>query len=64
MLLLNHNKSNQIIKSKCGPMSLMSPIGMLRDEGCWNTSKIVFNGMKKENRTRFKQMCTDPQKLE
>lgn len=34
----------------------MSPIGMLRDEGCWNTSKIVFNGMKKENRTRFKQM--------
>lgn len=44
------------VKSKCGPMSLMSPIGMLRDEGCWNTSKIVFNGMKKDNRTRFKQM--------
>lgn len=44
------------VKSKGGPMSLMSPVGMLRDEGCWNTGKIIFNGMKKENRTRFKQM--------
>ncbi|MCZ0703179.1 SAM-dependent methyltransferase [Natronobacillus azotifigens] len=40
-----------------GPMSLMNPIGMIRDEGLFSTMKIFRNGMmKSENRPYFKQM--------
>ena len=44
------------VTSKVGPMSLMSPTGMLKDEGLLGTLKIVKNGVKKENRARFKAM--------
>lgn len=37
-----------------GPMTLMSPRGMLKDEGVLRTLKIIFNGLKcRENRRRF-----------
>ncbi|KRL83412.1 type 11 methyltransferase [Ligilactobacillus apodemi DSM 16634 = JCM 16172] len=44
------------VTSKVGPMSLMSPAGMIRDEGFLGTLKIVKNGLKKENRAQFKAM--------
>ncbi|WP_435947933.1 class I SAM-dependent methyltransferase [Dryocola sp. BD586] len=37
-----------------GAMSLMSPRGLIRDEGLARTAKILFNGLRtRENRTRF-----------
>lgn len=37
-----------------GAMSLMSPAGLIRDEGFMRATKIVFNGLaKSENRHRF-----------
>lgn len=39
-----------------GDMSLMDPIGMIRDEGFINTTKIVRNALRKENRAQFKNM--------
>ncbi len=39
-----------------GPMSLMSPSGMLRDEGVTGTFTIVKNGLKAKNRTQFLEM--------
>ena len=37
-------------------MSLMNPIGMIRDEGFFGALKIIRNGMKKENREMFQSM--------
>lgn len=40
-----------------GAMSLMSPVGMVRDEGLPRTAKILYNGLRnRENRTRFLAM--------
>lgn len=39
-----------------GDMTLMSPKGMIRDEGLLGTIKIIRNGLKKENRGMFKKM--------
>lgn len=39
-----------------GSMSLMNPIGMIRDEGLLNTMNILGQAMKKENRAYFKSM--------
>ena len=39
-----------------GAMSLMSPRGMIRDEGLIGTLTIVKNGMKKENKEQFLSM--------
>lgn len=41
---------------KLGKLSLMNPIGMIKDEGIFNTIKIIFNGLKKENRAQFIKM--------
>lgn len=46
------------VKLKYWPMSLMSPIWMIRDEWLFNTIKIIRNWMKKENREMFKNMRT------
>ncbi len=39
-----------------GKMSLMNPVGMIRDEGLTGAFKIVKNGLKKENRAQFQKM--------
>lgn len=44
------------VTQKYGKMSLMNPVGMVRDEGVSGTFKIVKNGLKKENKEQFKQM--------
>lgn len=41
-----------------GPMTLMSPVGMIRDEGFFGALKIIANGLKKQNRTQFRRMFT------
>lgn len=41
---------------KHGKLTLMTPKGMLKDEGFFNMLKIVFNGLKKENREQFFKM--------
>lgn len=45
-----------IVQSKTGPMSLMDPKGMIKDEGFGGTLKIVSNALKLKNRARFKAM--------
>lgn len=44
------------VSTSHGDMSLMSPKGMIRDEGLLGTLKIIRNGLKKENRGMFKKM--------
>lgn len=44
------------VTQKYGPMSLMDPIGMIRDEGFFRTCRITKNGLKKENYPQFKAM--------
>lgn len=45
------------VKIKSGNMSLMSPIGLIRDEGLFRTAKIIKNGLiNKKNRSRFLSM--------
>ncbi|WP_017470434.1 class I SAM-dependent methyltransferase [Amphibacillus jilinensis] len=39
-----------------GPMSLLRPIGMIRDEGIFRTLKIIRNAFKKDNYPYFKKM--------
>jgi len=39
-----------------GEMSLLNPLGMIRDEGFCNTLKIVKNALKQENRPMFLRM--------
>ncbi len=42
--------------SKSGPMSLLNPIGMIRDEGLINTLRIMKNARKQENKKQFDTM--------
>lgn len=44
-----------VIRSE-GAMTLMTPKGMLHDEGLSGTLKIIRNALKKENRPQFLQM--------
>lgn len=44
------------VKQKYGEMTLMSPKGMIRDEGFFQALKIFRNARKKENREQFKKM--------
>lgn len=44
------------IKYISGPMTLMNPIGMIKDEGLFRTIKIIRNGNKKENKEQFRAM--------
>lgn len=46
----------QKVTSQTGKMSLLSPKGMIRDEGLLSTIQIVYRGMKPENREMFKNM--------
>lgn len=41
---------------KVGPMSLMSPMGMIKDEGFRQTVRIARNALRPENRKQFKSM--------
>lgn len=41
------------INSQIGSMSLMTPAGMIRDEGVLGTMKIIRNALKEENRKMF-----------
>ncbi len=42
--------------SSNGRMTLMNPIGMIRDEGLFNTFRILMNSRKPENKQMFQQM--------
>lgn len=53
---LFHTAGFKDIQNIHGKMSLMSPIGIIKDEGLKNTLKIVRNGLKKENRKTFISM--------
>lgn len=46
----------EIDKYKIGKMSLLSPLGLMRDEGFFGALHIAFNGLKKENRQQFLTM--------
>ncbi|QLB12372.1 methyltransferase family protein [Bisgaardia hudsonensis] len=53
------------VESTSGDMTLLSPTGMLRDEGITGTIKIIKNALKSENFPTFKKMFkifNDPQK--
>ncbi|AMY05478.1 class I SAM-dependent methyltransferase [Staphylococcus condimenti] len=51
------------ITSKIGAMSLMTPAGMIRDEGVLGTAKIIRNALKTENRPMFFTMFKTMNKL-
>ena len=44
------------VTQKRGMMTLLSPRGLLRDEGLWNTLHIIRCALKKENRAMFSKM--------
>ncbi len=44
------------IETFSGEMTLLSPRGMIYDEGVFGTLKIIKNAMKPENREQFKRM--------
>ncbi len=47
----------QKTKAICGKMSLLSPQGLIHDEGILGALKIAFNALKPENREIFKKMA-------
>ncbi|EIU7555750.1 methyltransferase domain-containing protein [Providencia rettgeri] len=46
----------QNVMSITGPMTLLSPKGLIYDEGLLGAMKIIRNALKKENRPQFLQM--------
>ena len=53
------------IETFSGEMTLLSPKGMIYDEGVLGTLKIIKNAMKAENREQFKRMFStfnDPER--
>ncbi|OBX11678.1 hypothetical protein QV09_01180 [Gallibacterium salpingitidis] len=55
----------QKINTFSGDMTLLSPKGLIYDEGIWGALKIIKNALKSENRTTFKKMFkvfNDPSK--
>ncbi|QEH61529.1 class I SAM-dependent methyltransferase [Spiroplasma chinense] len=55
LFLLESNGFGQI-KYTCGKMTLLTPRGLIKDEGIVNTFKIIRNAFKKENKVQFKTM--------
>ncbi len=53
-LFIEHGFSD--VKSKIGHMSLLSPIGLVRDEGFLGAFKIIRNGLSKQHKDRFKRL--------
>ena len=53
----------KIVNSLQGELTLMTPEGMVKDEGIANTLRIVKNGLKPENREQFIKMKTTFGKL-
>lgn len=51
-----HTAGFQQVSYQTGPMSLMSPVGLVRDEGMKGACTIVRNGLKAENREQFLSM--------
>lgn len=51
------------VNSLQGELTLMTPAGMIKDEGLANTLRIVRNGLKPENREQFIKMRTTFGKL-
>ena len=62
-LELFSNNGFSTVNSLQGELTLMTPQGMIKDEGLANTLKIVRNGMKKENREQFLKMRSTFSKL-
>ncbi|MCW9717454.1 class I SAM-dependent methyltransferase [Avibacterium sp. 21-599] len=53
------------VETYSGKMSLLSPTGMIYDEGVFGTAKIIRNALKPENRPTFTKMFkvfNDPEK--
>ena len=44
------------VRALTGPMSLLSPAGLVRDEGLFNALRIIKNAMKPQNRPMFLRM--------
>ncbi|WP_442958950.1 hypothetical protein [Providencia sp. PROV129] len=44
------------VMSSTGPMTLLSPKGLIYDEGLLGAMKIIRNALKKENRPQFLRM--------
>lgn len=44
------------VSTSHGKMTLLNPIGLIRDEGLGGTLRIISNGLKKENRDMFRRM--------
>lgn len=53
---LFHELGFSNVTSKHGAMTLMSPAGMIKDEGLSGAMTILRNGLKKENREQFLNM--------
>ncbi|EHJ09196.1 class I SAM-dependent methyltransferase [Staphylococcus simiae] len=62
-LALYNNAGFNNIKFNNGPMSLMTPKGMIYDEGLLGTVKIIKNALKKDNRPMFFTMFKTMSKL-
>lgn len=59
-----HSGGFRNVDTFSGEMTLLSPKGMIYDEGVFGTLKIIRNAMKAENREQFKRMFktfNDPQ---
>lgn len=50
--ILNNNGFN-IVEQKMGKLTLLNPLGLIKDEGLLTTIKIVFNGLKKKIEINF-----------
>ncbi len=53
--IFSHNGLN-VIDSISDKLTLMTPSGMIKDEGIVGTLRIIKNGLKKENRPQFTAM--------
>lgn len=60
---LYHQAGFNHVHYHTGPMSLMTPKGLIYDEGIVGTIKIINNALKKENRPMFCKMFKTMTKL-
>lgn len=51
-----NNQGFDVIEQKQGKLTLLNPLGLIKDEGLCNAIRIVCNGLKKENRSQFLNM--------
>ena len=54
--IISISDNNSLGNAFAGPMSLMTPKGLIYDEGIVGTIKIINNALKKENRPMFCKM--------